>query len=298
MDLRQLRYFDAVARHGGFTRAAEHLHVAQPAISTQIRQLEAELGVTLLQRTTRRVQLTDAGMLLWGHARAILAQVGDLRSGLAVLGTALRGKVRLGMTEVLGTLDLPAAMASFRARWPEVGLNLRTGLIADLLARLRNRDLDLVIGPIHRDMPRRYVGMPLVEERIVLITRAGHPLQGIPRATLSAVRHEPFVCLPQGAGLRAILAAAAAREGFRPAVEFEVSSPARIRDLVAAGLGVGLLARSMALAPGATIDVHELRRPPPHPAIGLIALHKPELAAPAKAFWNHLAGTVASGARV
>ncbi len=293
MDLRKLRYFDAVVRQGGFTRAAEHLHVAQPAISAQIRQLEAELGVQLLQRTTRRVELTHAGELVLAHARSILGQVGELRDSLAGLASVLRGTVRIGATEVLGTLDLPAAMAAFHARWPGVGLSLRSGLVTTLLAQLRDRELDFVVAPIHGDLPRRYVALPLVEERIVLIARIGHPLEGARKVTLAAVRNEAFVCLPQGSGLRAILSAAAAREGFRPAVEFEAPSPARIRDFVAAGLGVGLLARSAALAPGAPVGVHELKHPPPHPPIGLVAPRKPALAAPAQACWDHLSGFAA-----
>lgn len=288
MDLKQLRYFEAVVRLGGFTRAADYLHVAQPAISTHIRQLEAELETELLRRTTRRVELTGTGEFVLAHARAILAQVGELRDGLAALGTTLRGVVRIGATEVLGTLNLPAAMALFRARQPRVGLRLRTGLVAELLTQLRDRELDLVVGPIHSDLAHRYLALPLVEERVVLITRAGHPLERTRNVSLVAVQEEPFVCLPRGTGLRAILTAAAAREGFKPTVEFEASSPIRIRDLVAAGLGVGLLAESAALGPGAAVCVHELRHPPPHPAIGVVCLRKLPLAPAAQAFWEHL----------
>lgn len=118
MELRQLVYFEAVVRCGGFTRAAEHLHVAQPAVSAQIRHLEKELGVTLLARTTRRVALTQAGELLLVRARRVLVELDGTRVDLAELTEVLRGRVVLGATEVLGAFDLPATLASFAGRFP------------------------------------------------------------------------------------------------------------------------------------------------------------------------------------
>ena len=102
MELRQLVYFDAVARHSGFTRAAEHLCVAQPAVSAQIRRLEAELGTRLLERTTRRVRLTQAGEVLLARARRILEELDGARSDLDQLAQVLRGRVRLSAIQAVG----------------------------------------------------------------------------------------------------------------------------------------------------------------------------------------------------
>src|SRR4051794_8500214 len=129
MELRQLVYFEAVVRHGGFTHAARHLHVAQPAISAQIRRLESELGGTLLARTTRRVGLTPAGELLLTRARRALAEIDAARRTLAELTDVLRGRVAIGATPVLGPFDLAAALASFHGSYPGVALTLRSGLI-------------------------------------------------------------------------------------------------------------------------------------------------------------------------
>src|SRR6266536_1032386 len=107
MELRQLVYFEAVARLGGFSRAAEQLHIAQPAISAQIRRLERELGAALFERTTRRVGLTHAGTLLLAHARAVLAELDAARSEFDELAAVLRGQLRFGVTQILGSLDLP-----------------------------------------------------------------------------------------------------------------------------------------------------------------------------------------------
>ena len=164
MELRQLVYFDAVVRYGGFSRAAERLHIAQPAVSAQIRRLETELGTTLLQRTTRRVALTHAGELFLARTRRVLDQLDRARADLDELSTVRRGQVRVGATQILGSLDLPAALAQFRHCYPGVSLALQTGLIAELLDTLNAGEVDLVLGPVHDDLPDRYLAHPLVIE--------------------------------------------------------------------------------------------------------------------------------------
>jgi len=289
VELRQLAYFDAVVRHGSFTKAAQRLHIAQPAVSAQIRRLETELGTTLLERTTRRVALTHAGELFLTRARQVLAQLDAARGDLAELSAVRRGRVRIGATQVLGSLDLPASLASFRGRYPGVSLALHSGLIAKLLGMLDAGDVDLILGPIHDDLPAAYHASPLVPESLVLVTPPGHPLAAGRDVALAAAGDEPFICLPADSRLRAILTGAAAAEGFVPRIEFETYSPASIRDLVAAGLGVALLARSAAAGPGPAIGVCELARAPEHPSIGLIRAHGRPLTPAARAFADHLA---------
>jgi LysR family transcriptional activator of glutamate synthase operon len=288
MELRQLVYFEAVVRCGGFTRAAESLHIAQPAVSAQIRRLEAELGVPLLARTTRHVALTAAGELFLTRTRRVLGELDAARSDLDELAAVLRGRVTLGATQVLGTLDLPAALASFHTRYPGVALTLRSGLIAALLAALDAGEVDLVLGPIHADLPSQYATHPLVEEQLVLITPPGHRLTREPRLRLADLRDEPFVCLPPGSGLRAILAAAAKVEDFEPHVQFETASPTSIRELVSAGLGVALLARSATQAPGPPVTIHALHPAPAHPPIGVIHHRDRRLSPAAQTCRRHL----------
>ena len=296
MELRQLAYFDAVARHGSFTKAAQRLHVAQPAVSAQIRRLEAELGTALLERTTRRVALTHAGELFLARARQVLTQLDGARADLAELSAVRRGRVRVGATQVVGSLDLPAALAQFRRRYPGVSLALHTGLIAKLLGLLDAGEVDLILGPVHDDLPAAYQARPLVPESLVLVTAPGHPLAAGRGAALAAVRDEPFVCLPADSRLRVMLTAAAAAEGFVPRIEFETYSPASMRELVSAGLGVALLARSAAEGPGPAIGICELARAPEHPPIGLIHARRRPLTPAARAFGDHLAGTVGPAA--
>ena len=269
MELRQLIYFEAVARCGGFSAAAQHLHIAQPAVSAQIKRLETELGTALLERTTRHVALTAAGELFLARTRTVLNQIDAAHADLADLAAVLRGHLRIGATQVLGSLDLPRSLAQFHRRYPAVTLTLRTGLIAELLRDLDAGTIDVAVGPVHADLRGSYLSRPLVSERLVLITPPG---QRVPTTgtTLITVRDEPFVCLPSGSGLHTILTTAAAAAGFTPRVAFQTHSAASIRELVAAGLGVALLAESAARTSGPTITVHDLDPAPQHPPIGMI----------------------------
>ena len=241
-----------------------------------------------------------AGELFVARARQVLAQLDAARGDLAELGAVLRGRVRIGATQVLGSLDLPASLASFRHRYPGVSLAVRSGLIAKLLGLLDAGEVDLILGPVHDDLPAAYHARPLVPESLVLVTPPGHPLAAGRDVALAAARDEPFACLPADSRLHAILAAATAAEGFVPRIEFETYSPASIRDLVSAGLGVALLARSAAEGPGPAIGVCELARPPEHPPIGLIRARGRALTPAARAFADHLARAAvpAAGARL
>jgi LysR family transcriptional regulator, transcription activator of glutamate synthase operon len=298
LELRQLAYFEAVAACGGFSRAAQQLRIAQPAVSAQVRRLEAELGTPLLERTTRRVALTHAGELFLARVRTVLGQLDEARADLAELAEVRRGHVRIGATLVLGSLDLPRSLARFRRRYPGVTLALRAGLIADLLGELGSGAIDIVLGPLHPELLHGLLAQPLVEERIVLVTPPGRPAPGPAPgpgpaalgapAALADFAGEPFVWLPAGSGLHAILVAAAAAAGFTPRIELETHSPASIRELVAAGLGVALMAESSARAIGPEVQVHRLRPAPPHPPIGLVRVPGRAPGPATRVFQQHL----------
>ncbi|MHC1563371.1 LysR family transcriptional regulator [Actinomycetospora sp. C-140] len=288
MELRQLVYFDAVVRHGGFSRAAEHLRIAQPAISAQIRRLEHELGVRLLSRTTRRVGLTEAGTLFLARARRVLDELDTARDEAADLAAVLRGRVVLGATPVLAGLDLPAALAGFAADHPGVRLTLRSGLVAGLLTDLDAGVLDLVVGPVHDDLSPDHTATALRDDELVLLTPPGHRRARARRIDLAGLRDEPFVCLPPDSGLRRVLDTAAGEAGFRPHVPFEVPTPADVQALVAAGLGVALLAASTVRDDGPPVGVHAVRPALRHPPIGLIHRGEQHLSPAARALGAHL----------
>ncbi|MBO0850581.1 MAG: LysR family transcriptional regulator [Pseudonocardia sp.] len=290
MELRQLAYFDAVVRHGGFTRAAEQLRVAQPAVSAQIRRLESELGVELLARTTRRVRLTRAGELVLTRARRALAELDGAHADLAELAGVLRGRVRIGAIQALGPFDLPGALAAFHARYPDVDLELRTARLRELVAALDADQIDLAIGPLPAALPARVVSRRLFTDELVLVTAADHPLAGRAELPLSAVREEPFACLPADSGLREILDRACASAGFAPRVRFESTGVHQLRELVGHGLGVALLARSIAESPGRPVSTHSILPAPIQRPVGLLRPRDRPLGPAAQRCHTFLAG--------
>jgi DNA-binding transcriptional LysR family regulator len=146
----------------------------------------------------------------------------------------------------------------------------------------------VALCPLHDDLPAAYLGQPLAAETVVLATPPGRHTFAGGVARLADVRDEPFVCLPAGSGLRGILVDAAAAEGFVPRIPFETHSPASICELVAAGLGVALLAGSSARAAGQAIDVHPLRPELAHPPIGLVRLRRRPPGPAGRAWTEHL----------
>ena len=198
----------------------------------------------------------------------------------------VRGHIRIGATQVLGSIDLPRSLAGFHSRYPGVTLTLRTGLIARLLGDLDSGAIDVVLGPVHDDLPGRFAARALVPEHLLLVTPPGRPAPASP--TLAAFAGEPFVCLPSGSGLHTILADAARAAGFTPRIEFETYSAASVRALVAAGLGVALLAESAIRAPGPAVQAHRLRPAPEHPPIGVIGVRGRTPGPAVRAWRQHL----------
>ncbi len=276
MELHQLRYFDAVARHAHFTRAAEQLHVAQPAVSAQIRRLESELGSRLFTRTTRRVALTQAGELFWVRVRRILDELDGAHTDLDELDGLLHGRVALGAIQSLEPLDLPACLAGFHARHPGIEVILRSGTTPELIAAVRRDELDLAIAPTEAGLPAGLTTQDLFGEDLVLVLAPDHPLTRHPTATLAALREEPFVGLPAGNGLHELLTHAATAAGFKPRVQFETGTARLARNLAARGLGVAVLPQSVADGPGPPATIIELR-PRLTRTIGLIRRHNRQL---------------------
>ncbi|WP_026342685.1 LysR family transcriptional regulator [Nocardia sp. BMG111209] len=287
MELRQLIYFDTVVREGGFTRAAQHLHIAQPAISAQIKLLETELGVALLDRTTRPPALTHAGELFRLRVRRILDHVDAARTEMTELADLVRGTLRIGATPVLGPIDLIAVMATFRSAHPGVTLSYRSGLLDPLVADLDDGRLDLVIGPEHPGLATGHHLEHLADEHFVLALPPGHPLTACARVDFTQTRDELFVCLPPASGMHTLLHETAAQAGFTPRVDFVADTPATVRAFVAAGLGIAVMAASTTTTPGPLITTRPILTPPHHPPITLITAKHP-LAPAIRAFADQL----------
>ncbi len=257
MEIRQLRYFEAVARHRHFTRAANELHVAQSALSHQVRRLEQELGVELLRRTTRSVEPTEAGALVAAHARAVLAQTDALRGEIDELRGLVRGRLAVGAMLFGGELDIPALLARFTASFPHVEIGIREGTAQRMLDLLRDGSLDLTFA-LEVDPPAGVDRLELSSEELTVVVSLDHPLAGRRPLRLSSLAGYRLIAFERGSSTRALLDAALADAGAEPPIAVEASDLTLIRSLAARGLGVAVLPRSFVELPGPKVSFRPL----------------------------------------
>ena len=269
MELRQLEYFVAVAKHRHFGRAAEAAYVSQPALSQQVQRLEAELGIALLRRTSRGVELTPAGEELLGRAEAILAEVAQARGAMDEHAGVVRGAVRVAATTA-DALQLPEVLAAFHREHPGVRLALRHASASEVLALLRRGAVDLAVLSLAGEAAdgltvdaagRRAAARDRAAGRAVPGGRGGDR-----RAAWAAVR-------ARRAGHRAAATVmdACQEHGFSPVPLLEVSDPATVRFLVSAGLGVSLVPQSWLDQHGPPVSVAALIEPAPRHALSLLS---------------------------
>jgi DNA-binding transcriptional LysR family regulator len=248
MELRQLQYFVAVADEGHFTRAAERLLIAQPAISQQIRRLEAELGEPLFDRDRRHVQLTAAGRALLPHARAALAAAGRAKAAVQSLSGLLSGQLTVGTFEGAPERLLATALSRFRQSHPAVEVRATENYAAELLAAVRRGELDAAIAGLP-DTARPPSGLTVTElasDPLVVTTRPDHPLARETGIPLTRLRDEPMVALTAGSSQRAHLERACRKAGFEPKITAETMRLNLLHELVSQGTGIAVIPRSSA----------------------------------------------------
>jgi DNA-binding transcriptional LysR family regulator len=248
MELRQLEYLVAVVDEASFTRAAARLHVAQPGVSAQIRQLERELGQELLDRSGRTVRPTEAGAAVLPYARAALGNVAAVRQTVEELAGLVRGRVALGTIPSRPLGELPGLLAAFHRRHPGVEITLVEDRSDRLVEAVRTGRLDLAVVGAAARHPAGVTGEVITEQALGAAVAADHRLAGRGRMPLADLRDLPLICLPRGSGMRTALEEACAAAGFRPRVAFEAGDPHIVAELAAEGLGVAILPEAFAAA--------------------------------------------------
>jgi DNA-binding transcriptional LysR family regulator len=245
MEFRQLEYFVAVAEEANFTRAAERIHVAQPAVSAQIQRLEREVGQPLLDRSRRTVRLTAAGEAALPYARAALAAVGDIYVAVEELTQLVRGAVTIGTVTSHG-VDIPALLADFHAEHPNVEITLSTDSSDALIEKLHTGQLDAAIvsvGPGER--PEGLDVEVVTDEAIQAAVSRTDALASRKTIRLRELADRQLIALPVGAGIRHQFDAACAKAGVTPRIAFEASTPLALADLAERGLGVAIVPASV-----------------------------------------------------
>ncbi|HUC03815.1 MAG TPA: LysR substrate-binding domain-containing protein [Acidimicrobiales bacterium] len=248
----QLEYFVAVAETGQFTRAADRVHVAQPSVSAQVRQLERALGTALFHRGPGPVTLTEAGEALLPLARRVLADLADMATTVAELDGLQRGHVAIGATPSISTALVPTILRSFHDRHPKVTIAVSEQGSQRLVEGLESGALHLALAilPIGRST---LACTPLADEDLVVVRsrrKSRHLVRrGEREVALKALRGIPMVMFRAGYELRTATLRACADAGFEPTIAVEGGELSGVLSLVAEGLGVAIVPSMVATGP-------------------------------------------------
>jgi DNA-binding transcriptional LysR family regulator len=240
--LRQLRAFEAVARLRSFSRAAEELHITQPAVSKQIRLLHVQVGLPLLEQIGKKVFLTQAGQALYGTCADWLETWGRFEQTIADLKGMKQGRLRIA-TVTTGKYFMPRVLGPFCTQYPGIEIAMEVVNRDRLLERLaRNQDDLYVMGvpPDDRDIESE----PLMENPLVVVAPASHPLAQRRRIPFALIANESFLVRERGSGTRIVLENLFRERGTELKVKMELGSNEAIKQAVAGGLGLSVLSRS------------------------------------------------------
>ncbi|HIK40782.1 LysR family transcriptional regulator [Thermoleptolyngbya sp. M55_K2018_002] len=271
MELRHLRYFITVAEELHFGRAAARLHMAQPPLSQQIRQLEGELGFQLFYRTKRSVQLTEAGAVFLAECRRIMQQLDQAVQLGQQVSRGERGQLVIGFVSSAAYSVLPTLLRGFRAAAPDVSLELHELTTDQQVQWLRDRRMDvgLVRPPVNEP---DFCLMPLCEEPLVVALPQQHPLAQQPSVSLKDLAGKPFILFPRplAPGLYDQIISLCQQGGFSPAIVQEAIQMQTIISLVAAEIGVAIVPLSLQNLQRTGVVYRELQEPTPKAAIALL----------------------------
>jgi DNA-binding transcriptional LysR family regulator len=272
MEMRQLRYFVAVAEDLNFTRAAARVHVAQPAISQQIARLEHELGQELFDRSGRQIRLTAAGEMLLPFARETLDTAARGRDAVASLAGALAGRLSTGTIQSPPP-SLLDVLAAFHHDHPLVEISLRTANPQHLAEQVAKGTLDAaLLGVTGQPLPAVVATAAYTTEPLLALVAPDHTLASRAHITLAALRDQPLATLTHGSGLRTVLETACANAGFTPLIHAETDDISLLIDLAARRLGV-------ALVPGTGLVLSR-------PDLVALPVHRPKLARRTVLAWH------------
>jgi len=246
MELRQLAYFLAVAEERSFTRAAQRIPIAQPAISQQIHRLESELSEKLFVRDRRGTRLTPAGEALLPHARATLASAEHAREAVAALSGLLTGRLAFGFVQPLPDRRLAGLLGAFHRQHPGIELRLIEDETDALLAALATGQLDAALIGLGRydRLPPDVASRLVAREPVVVAVHPDHPLSGRGSIALQALREAPMVTLTSSSKQRSNLEAACRAAGFAPRIVAETGDLGVTIELIQQQIGVAVLPQS------------------------------------------------------
>jgi DNA-binding transcriptional LysR family regulator len=241
----RLKVFRAVAEHLSFRRAGEELYLTQPAVTLQIKALEEDLGVPLFDRTGTQVALTAAGSVLLDYVRRVDDLLAEAEQGIAALGGAVGGELRIGVSTTIAQYVLPRMLGEFHREHPQVRLAVESGNTEDVVTALEAQRvaLGLIEGPPRR---RDVHAEPFLEDELVLMVPASHEWAETGSIQTGQLAGAPLLMREQGSGTRRVLELALEKAGLKLKslkIALELDSTEAIKSAVEAGLGVGFASR-------------------------------------------------------
>lgn len=243
---RRLQVFHTVARLLSFTKAAETLHMTQPAVTFQVRQLEEYFNTRLFDRTHNRISLTEAGHTVAEYADRIFELYAAMENGVREITGEISGALTIGASTTIAEYMLPTLLGDFKTQYPEVAIHLKVSNSDGIVSMVENNTIDLgvVESPVGN---KNLVVETCKEDQLVVIVPPGHSLAGLDRVTFDRVLEFPFICREEGSGTREVI-----NEYIRPLpscssglkISMELGSPEAVKGAVEAGMGVSVVSRA------------------------------------------------------
>lgn len=243
MSDRRLQVFQTVARLLSFTKAAEELHMTQPAVTFQVRQLEEQFNTRLFDRTHNRISLTEAGQRVFQYADQIFVLYSEMDNAVRELTGDISGVLMLGASTTIAEYMLPVLLGDFKTKYPDITIRLKVSNTDGIVSQVENNNIDLgvVEAPVNN---KNLVVEKCRTDHLVLIVPPGHELAGESVVPIQRVAEFPFICREEGSGTREVMIESMDKSGM-PAnslkVAMELGSLEAIKGAVEAGMGISIL---------------------------------------------------------
>lgn len=243
---RRLHVFYSVARLLSFTKAAEALHMTQPAVTFQVRQLEEHFNTRLFDRTHNKISLTEAGKRVYEHAEKIFEIYSELENSVRELTGEISGVLILGASTTVAEYMLPALLGDFKAKFKDVNIRLKVSNTDGIVSMVENNVIDL--GVVEAPVNNKNLAVEVCRtDRLVAIAPPGHELAGHDKVHVEEILEYPFICREEGSGTRDVIVDYIKHAGVEPAklnIIMELGSLEAIKGAVEAGIGVGIVSRA------------------------------------------------------
>ena len=243
---RRLQVFHTVARLLSFTKAAEHLHMTQPAVTFQVRQLEEHFNTRLFDRTHNRISLTVAGERVYQYADRIFTLYGEMENSVRELTGEVSGVLLIGASTTIAEYMLPALLGDFKAKYPDVNIRLQVANTDHIVSMVENNSIDLgvVEAPVSN---KNLVVENCRMDQMVLIVPRGHALAHESSVPMSRILDYPYICREEGSGTREVMLEhlnAGGIESCNLNIVMELGSPEAVKGAVEAGMGISIISRA------------------------------------------------------